>query len=63
MRLYPVVPTGGIRMTKSEGTDLAGHYIPPETTIGAARYKLSGCEYFMLDESYYCMLRHSLCSY
>ena len=41
MRLYPVVPTGGIRMTKSEGVRIGNQYIPPETTIVAPRYTLS----------------------
>ena len=41
MRLYPVVPTGGIRMTGSTGIVIDGQYIPPETTIVAPRYSLS----------------------
>lgn len=42
MRLYPVVPTGGIRMTStSAGITVGEQYIPPETTIVAPRYSLS----------------------
>ncbi|MCJ1441787.1 MAG: hypothetical protein MMC23_002279 [Stictis urceolatum] len=44
MRLYPVVPTGGIRMTGSTGIVIDGQYIPPETTIVAPRYSLSRLE-------------------
>ncbi|KAF4630617.1 hypothetical protein G7Y89_g7519 [Cudoniella acicularis] len=44
MRLYPVVPTGGIRMTKTEGITIGDTFIPPETTIVAPRYSLSRLE-------------------
>lgn len=45
MRLYPVVPTGGIRMTQSEGITIGDQFIPPETTIVAPRYTLSRCKF------------------
>ncbi|KAL8793402.1 MAG: hypothetical protein Q9195_003988 [Heterodermia aff. obscurata] len=40
LRLYPAVPTGGSRMTGASGATIAGHYIPPETTIVAPRYTI-----------------------
>lgn len=33
MRLYPAVPTGGIRMTQEEGVVIGDTFIPAETTI------------------------------
>ena len=41
LRLHPVVPTGGIRMTGAHGIKIGGHYIPPETNIVAPRYTIS----------------------
>ncbi|KUI57709.1 Tryprostatin B 6-hydroxylase [Cytospora mali] len=44
MRLYPVVPTGGIRMTTNEPVTIGGTVIPPYTTIVAPRYTISRLE-------------------
>lgn len=41
LRLHPVVPTGGIRMTGADGVQIAGRYIPPDTTIVAPRYTIA----------------------
>ena len=45
LRLHPVLPTGGIRQTGCEGVFVAGHYIPPYTTIVAPRYSISRCKF------------------
>ncbi|KAF3764057.1 cytochrome P450 [Cryphonectria parasitica EP155] len=44
MRLYPVVPTGGIRMTTDEPITIGDTVIPPYTTIVAPRYTISRLE-------------------
>ena len=41
MRLYPVVPTGGIRMSTDEPVEIGDTVIPPYTTIVAPRYTIS----------------------
>jgi len=40
LRLYPVVPTGGIRQTVATGVHVGGRYIPPHTVIVAPRWTL-----------------------
>ncbi|KAF1956306.1 cytochrome P450 [Byssothecium circinans] len=44
LRLYPVLPTAGARQTKEKGITIAGHYIPPWTTIYAPRYSIGRLE-------------------
>ncbi|KAI9745627.1 MAG: hypothetical protein M1818_001161 [Claussenomyces sp. TS43310] len=44
LRLYPAVPTGGLRETPKEGTILAGRFIPGQTVICAPRYTLGRLE-------------------
>jgi tryprostatin B 6-hydroxylase len=40
LRLYPVVPTGGIRQTVAKGIHVGGRWIPPQTVIVAPRWTL-----------------------
>ncbi|KAI8951165.1 cytochrome P450, partial [Xylaria longipes] len=40
LRLYPVVPTGGVRQTVTEGINVGGSWIPPNTVIVAPRWTL-----------------------
>lgn len=40
LRLYPPVATGLPRWTGNQGTTVAGHYIPPKTTITVAQYAM-----------------------
>lgn len=40
LRLYPGVPTGGLRETPSEGMMIGGRYIPGHTTIAVPRYSI-----------------------
>ena len=40
LRLYPVLPSAGARQTKERGITVAGHYIPPYTTVIAPRYSI-----------------------
>ena len=52
MRLHPAALTGGVRKTPdNEGVNIAGVYIPPETTIVAPRYTISRRE-CVLSSSY-----------
>ncbi|KAI0389676.1 cytochrome P450 [Xylariaceae sp. FL0594] len=44
LRLYPVVPTGGIRQTTAAGIHVGGRYIPPHTVIVAPRWTLGRLE-------------------
>ena len=45
LRLYSVLPTGGIRQTGCEGVYIAGLYIPPYTMIVVPRYSISRCKF------------------
>ncbi|PWY82104.1 benzoate 4-monooxygenase cytochrome P450 [Aspergillus heteromorphus CBS 117.55] len=38
LRLFPALPTAGLRKTLDEGVVIAGRYIPPQTTIVAPRW-------------------------
>ncbi|KAI0482603.1 cytochrome P450 [Xylariaceae sp. FL0804] len=40
MRLYPPVPTGGIRQTTDKGMIIAGEWVPPNTIIVAPRWSI-----------------------
>ncbi|OTB17918.1 hypothetical protein K445DRAFT_9769 [Daldinia sp. EC12] len=40
LRLYPVVPTGGIRQTTDRGIMIDGKWIPPYTVIVAPRWSI-----------------------
>ncbi|MCJ1455714.1 hypothetical protein MMC28_006070 [Mycoblastus sanguinarius] len=40
LRLFPTTPTGGYRETPAEGINVAGHYIPGNTTIVAPAYNI-----------------------
>ena len=51
IRLHPVVPTGGIRMTGASGATIAGHYIPQETTIVAPRYTIGRRKLSVITDS------------
>lgn len=44
MRLYPAVPTGVTRNTPPEGVNVAGRYIPGNTTIVAPRFTIGRLE-------------------
>ncbi|RYC64319.1 hypothetical protein CHU98_g1883 [Xylaria longipes] len=44
LRLYPVVPTGGVRQTVTEGINVGGSWIPPNTVIVAPRWTLGRLE-------------------
>ncbi|KAF2260598.1 putative benzoate 4-monooxygenase cytochrome P450 [Lojkania enalia] len=44
LRLHPSVPTGGYRETPPEGLDIAGTWIPGNTTIIAPRYTIGRLE-------------------
>ncbi|KAI1811709.1 cytochrome P450 [Poronia punctata] len=44
LRLYPVVPTGGIRQTVNTGMHIGDKYIPPHTIIVAPRWTLGRLE-------------------
>lgn len=40
LRLHPSVPTGGYRESPPEGLEIAGRFIPGNTTIVAPRYTM-----------------------
>ena len=40
LRLHPSVPTGGYRESPPQGVEIAGHFIPGNTTIVAPRYTM-----------------------
>ncbi|KAI0449031.1 cytochrome P450 [Xylaria acuta] len=44
MRLYPAVPTGGIRQTVAKGFQLGNDWIPPNTVIVAPRWSIGRLE-------------------
>ncbi|KAI0012738.1 cytochrome P450 [Xylariaceae sp. FL0662B] len=44
LRLYPGVPTGGIRQTVDKGMKLGEHWIPPRTVIVAPRWSIGRLE-------------------
>ncbi|KAI1824129.1 cytochrome P450 [Xylaria intraflava] len=44
LRLYPVVPTGGIRQTVAKGIHVGDTWIPPHTVIVAPRWTLGRLE-------------------
>ncbi|KAI1171366.1 cytochrome P450 [Nemania sp. FL0916] len=44
LRLYPAVPTGGIRQTTERGMHIAGKWIPPYTVIVSPRWTLGRLE-------------------
>jgi cytochrome P450 len=45
LRLYPVVPTGGIRQTVGENIYVGGRWIPPDTVIVTPRWTLGRREF------------------
>ena len=45
LRLYPAVPTGGLRDTPPEGITISGRFVPGNTTICAPRYALARRKY------------------
>jgi len=40
LRLYPPIPTGGLRVTPPEGITVASRYIPGDVTIASSRYTI-----------------------
>lgn len=45
LRLHPSVPTGGYRESPPQGIDIAGRFIPGNTTIVAPRYTMGRRKY------------------
>jgi Cytochrome P450 len=45
LRLFPTTPTGGYRETPHGGIEVAGRYIPGNTTIVAPAYNIGRCEF------------------
>ena len=52
LRLYPAVPTGGIKQTVNKSITICGQVIPPETVIVAPRWSIGRSEYFSLNISF-----------
>ena len=46
LRLHPSVPTGGYRESPPQGMEIAGRFIPGNTTIVAPRYTMGRCTSF-----------------
>ena len=46
LRLYPQLPTAGIRQTVDKGVMIAGRWIPPQTVIVAPRWSIARCKQF-----------------
>ena len=44
LRLYPVIPTGGVRQTVQSGIYVGGRWIPPHTVIVAPRWSIGRCK-------------------
>ena len=51
LRLFPTTPTGGYRETPAEGINVAGHYIPGNTTIVAPAYNIGRRKFALLLRS------------
>lgn len=45
LRLYPQLPTAGIRQTVDKGVVIAGRFIPPQTVIVAPRWSIARCKW------------------
>lgn len=46
LRLHPSVPTGGYRESPPQGVEIAGRFIPGNTTIVSPRYTMGRRTYF-----------------
>lgn len=46
LRLHPSVPTGGYRESPPQGVEIAGQFIPGNTTIVAPRYTMGRRTFF-----------------
>jgi cytochrome P450 len=49
LRLWPAVPTGGLRQAPPGGVDISDHFVPGGTTICAPRWSLARRKQTTLD--------------
>ena len=48
LRLHPVVLTGGLRDTPSQGMAIGREYVPGNVTVQVPRYSIARCKFFAI---------------
>ena len=61
LRLHPSVPTGGYRESPPQGMEIAGRFIPGNTTIVAPRYTMGRRTSFLSSATLQTLQSHCTC--